>query len=149
MARKKAILTLSVCSSMLPRPLPPLTDLERDALGELSNIAMARAAHSLRQMAGHEVQLSVPTLISFPKKRQHTLLRNQTARNWWRFDKTSMERFRAERFSFFRKQAAWNWYALLSVANYHLRTSAILKTRRSPRRATFFSIVGSRQLPIF
>lgn len=42
--------------------LPPLTDLERDALGELSNIAMARAASSLRQMAGHEVQLSVPSV---------------------------------------------------------------------------------------
>ena len=42
--------------------LPPLTDLERDALGELSNIAMARAASSLRQVAGHEVQLSVPSV---------------------------------------------------------------------------------------
>ena len=38
----------------------PLTDLERDALGELSNIAMARAATSLRQMIQHEVHLSVP-----------------------------------------------------------------------------------------
>ena len=38
----------------------PITDLERDALGELSNVAMARAATSLRQMIGHEVRLSVP-----------------------------------------------------------------------------------------
>jgi len=38
----------------------PLTDLERDALGELSNIAMARAALSLRQMVHAEVVLSVP-----------------------------------------------------------------------------------------
>jgi hypothetical protein len=30
--------------------LTPLTELERDALGEVSNIAMARAANSLRQM---------------------------------------------------------------------------------------------------
>jgi chemotaxis protein CheC len=33
----------------------PLTDLERDALAELSNIAMARASNSLRQMIQHEV----------------------------------------------------------------------------------------------
>jgi chemotaxis protein CheC len=40
----------------------PLTELERDALGELSNIAMARAANSLRQMVKHEVLLSVPSI---------------------------------------------------------------------------------------
>jgi chemotaxis protein CheC len=40
----------------------PLSDLERDALGEISNIAMARAVDSLRQMVGHEVLLSVPTI---------------------------------------------------------------------------------------
>ena len=40
----------------------PLSDLERDALAEISNIAMARAANSLRQMVEHEVLLSVPTI---------------------------------------------------------------------------------------
>lgn len=47
---------------MTPGQLMPLTDLERDALGELSNIAMARAANSLRQMVEHEVRLSVPAV---------------------------------------------------------------------------------------
>jgi chemotaxis protein CheC len=47
------------------RPVPaghfaPLTELERDALAEVSNIAMARAANSLRQMLEHQVLLSVP-----------------------------------------------------------------------------------------
>jgi chemotaxis protein CheC len=42
--------------------LTPLTDLERDALGELSNIAMARAANSLRQMVQYQVMLSVPSV---------------------------------------------------------------------------------------
>jgi chemotaxis protein CheC len=42
--------------------LTPLTELERDALGEISNIAMARAANSLRQMVEHEVLLSVPSV---------------------------------------------------------------------------------------
>jgi chemotaxis protein CheC len=40
----------------------PLSDLERDALAEISNIAMARAAVSLRQMVEHEVKLSVPAV---------------------------------------------------------------------------------------
>ena len=40
----------------------PLTDLERDALAELSNIAMARAANSLRQMIKNEVLLAVPSI---------------------------------------------------------------------------------------
>jgi chemotaxis protein CheC len=40
--------------------LTALTDLERDALGEIANIAMARAANSIRTMVGHQVLLSVP-----------------------------------------------------------------------------------------
>jgi chemotaxis protein CheC len=47
---------------MMSQPTPPLTDLERDALAELSNIAMARAANSLRQMVKHQVLLSVPSV---------------------------------------------------------------------------------------
>jgi chemotaxis protein CheC len=43
-------------------PLIPLTELERDALAELSNIAMARAANSLRQMIQNEVVLAVPSV---------------------------------------------------------------------------------------
>jgi chemotaxis protein CheC len=39
-----------------------LTELERDALGEIANIAMARAAVSLRQMVNHQVLLSVPAV---------------------------------------------------------------------------------------
>jgi chemotaxis protein CheC len=42
--------------------LTALTELERDALGEIANIAMARAANSIRQMVGHQVLLSVPAV---------------------------------------------------------------------------------------
>jgi chemotaxis protein CheC len=48
--------------SMTAGHVIPLTELERDALGEVSNIAMARAANSLRQMIEHEVLLSVPSV---------------------------------------------------------------------------------------
>jgi chemotaxis protein CheC len=47
---------------MTSEPFVPLTELERDALAELSNIAMARAANSLRQMIQNEVLLAVPSV---------------------------------------------------------------------------------------
>jgi chemotaxis protein CheY-P-specific phosphatase CheC len=50
--------TIDVTSSLTP----PLTDIERDALAELSNIAMARAANGLRQMVENQVLLSVPSV---------------------------------------------------------------------------------------
>ena len=49
--------------------IEPLTELERDALAEVSNIAMARAAGSLRQMVGHQVLLSVPQVDIVSKAR--------------------------------------------------------------------------------
>lgn len=49
--------------------IEPLTELERDALAEVSNIAMARAASSLRQMVGHQVLLSVPKVDIVSKAR--------------------------------------------------------------------------------
>jgi chemotaxis protein CheC len=40
-----------------------LTELERDALGEIANrAAMGRAANSIRKMVGHQVLLSVPAV---------------------------------------------------------------------------------------
>lgn len=47
---------------MTSDPFVPLSELERDALAELSNIAMARAANSLRQMIQNEVLLAVPSV---------------------------------------------------------------------------------------
>jgi chemotaxis protein CheC len=39
-----------------------LTEPERDALGEIANMAMGRAANSIRKMVGHQVLLSVPAV---------------------------------------------------------------------------------------
>jgi chemotaxis protein CheC len=41
-------------------PFAPLSELERDAIAELANVAMGRAAASLRKMVGSEIILSVP-----------------------------------------------------------------------------------------
>jgi len=59
---------------MTSAPFPPLTDLERDALSELSNIAMGRASNSLRQMVEHQVLLSVPSVEVLPREEASRLV---------------------------------------------------------------------------
>jgi len=48
--------------AMTSKPIAPLGELERDALTEISNMAMGRAATSLAQMIKHEVLLKVPSI---------------------------------------------------------------------------------------
>jgi chemotaxis protein CheC len=52
----------------------PLTELERDALTELINIGVSRAAASLRKMVGEEVLLSVPSVEVVSHKSAVTLI---------------------------------------------------------------------------
>ena len=63
---------------MTSTTITPLTDLERDALGELSNIAMARAANSLRQMVEYQVMLSVPSVEILSKEAATQLIGKST-----------------------------------------------------------------------
>jgi chemotaxis protein CheC len=63
---------------MASRQLTPLSELEQDALAELSNIAMARAANSLRQMIKHQVELSVPSVEIVSKEAATQLISKPT-----------------------------------------------------------------------
>ena len=58
--------------------LTPLSELEQDALAELSNMAMARAANSLRQMVNHQVELSVPSVEIVSKEAATQLISKRT-----------------------------------------------------------------------
>ena len=58
--------------------LTPLSELEQDALAELSNVAMARAANSLRQMVNHQVELSVPRVEIVSKEAATQLIAKPT-----------------------------------------------------------------------
>jgi chemotaxis protein CheC len=58
--------------------LTPLSELEQDALAELSNMAMARAANSLRQMIKHQVELSVPRVEIVSKEAATRLIAKPT-----------------------------------------------------------------------
>ena len=42
--------------------LTELTEIERDAISEIANMGVSRAAASLRQMVGEQVLLSVPSV---------------------------------------------------------------------------------------
>ena len=53
-----------------------ISEIERDAITELANIAVGRAAASLRQLLGHEVLLSVPRI--------DILSREAAAQNMWK-----------------------------------------------------------------
>jgi len=63
---------------MASRQLTPLSELEQDALAELSNVAMARAANSLRQMIKHQVELSVPSVEIVSKEAAAQLISKPT-----------------------------------------------------------------------
>jgi len=57
----------------------PLTALERDALTELVNIGVSRAAASLRKMVGAEVLLSVPSVEVIGHRRAAALIGEREA----------------------------------------------------------------------
>jgi chemotaxis protein CheC len=63
---------------MASRQFTPLSELEQDALAELSNVAMARAANSLRQMIKHQVELSVPRVEIVSKETATRLIAKPT-----------------------------------------------------------------------
>ena len=54
-----------------------LSELERDALTELVNIGVSRAAASLRKMVGEEVLLSVPSVEVIDQRRAVTLIQER------------------------------------------------------------------------
>jgi chemotaxis protein CheC len=56
------------------RPDVTLSEIERDALTELVNIGVSRAAASLRKMVGGEVLLSVPSVEVIPHATAATLI---------------------------------------------------------------------------
>jgi chemotaxis protein CheC len=58
---------------------PPLNELELDALTELVNIGVSRAATGLREMVGEEVLLSVPNVELVPRQRAVEILRASEA----------------------------------------------------------------------
>jgi chemotaxis protein CheC len=66
---------------MTPAPPNLLTELQIDALTELVNIGVSRAALSLREMIGAQVHLSVPTVSLVTRARAIAILSEREAAN--------------------------------------------------------------------
>jgi chemotaxis protein CheC len=66
---------------MTPAPPNLLTELQIDALTELVNIGVSRAALSLREMIGAQVHLSVPTVSLVTRARAIAILGEREAAN--------------------------------------------------------------------
>src|ERR1700748_1730117 len=66
---------------MTGAPPEMLTELQLDALTELVNIGVSRAATSLREMVGAQVHLSVPTVSLVTRPRAIALLREREMSN--------------------------------------------------------------------
>jgi len=54
-----------------------LTELERDALTEIMNIGVSRAASNLRKMIGDQVHLSVPSIVALSQRRAARVIRER------------------------------------------------------------------------
>lgn len=66
---------------MTTRPTALLSDLQLDALTELVNIGVSRAANSLRAMVGAQVHLSVPTVALVSRSEAIEILSEREAKN--------------------------------------------------------------------
>src|SRR5690606_12215462 len=65
----------------MTRPLADLTELELDALTELVNLGVSRAAKSLAQMVRREVTLTVPRVALLSRDEAVRVLGEREARN--------------------------------------------------------------------
>ena len=57
-----------------------LTEIEQDALAEIANMGVSRAANSLRQMVGEEVLLSVPSVTIVTRQAASKLVERNNAK---------------------------------------------------------------------
>ena len=60
-----------------------LSDIERDALAEIANMGVSRAATSLRQMVGEQVLLSVPAVNIVTARGRREVRRTAATRPSW------------------------------------------------------------------
>jgi CheY-specific phosphatase CheX len=74
----------SIAAAMTIEQVTALTELERDAPGEIANIAMARVATSMRQMVGHQVLLSVPAVELLSRRLPLRSSGHPTTESWLR-----------------------------------------------------------------
>ena len=127
---------------MTSDPFVPLSELERDALRELSNIAMAKAASSLRQMIQNEVLLAVPSVDILTGAAATQLVAKPTIPGWLRCGRTSLACSPDGRSLSFQSEAALSWYGRWSVDSFLWKTSLTWKMKHWLKPAISCSTAG-------
>ena len=74
-----------------------LSDAEKDAVAEIANVGVSRAAASLRHMVGDEVLLSVPEVSIVSRQSAARMVGGEKRTGWWPCASRSKARFRAAR----------------------------------------------------
>ena len=125
-------------TDMTSPPTPPLTDIERDALAELSNIAMARAATSLRQMVENQVLLSVPSVDIVSKEEATRLVANPNNPKLVAVRQDFKGPFSGRALLIFPEANSLELVRVVVGKELPLKISAISKTKRWQKPATSF-----------
>ena len=113
---------------MAAEQVAPLTELERDALAELSNIAMARAATSLRQMVQTEVVLSVPSVQIMAPDEAVEIVARPGNPNLVAVRQDFSGPFSGRALLIFPEATSWNWCAPSSGSSSQSKTWSIWKS---------------------
>jgi chemotaxis protein CheC len=115
-----------------------LTELERDALGEIANIAMARAATSLRQMVEHQVLLSVPAVEILSQEAAAQVVGTADNRSLVAVRQDFNGAFSGRALLIFPETNAWSWCGPSSGGRSRWKISSISKTKRWRKPATSY-----------
>ncbi|WP_260924644.1 chemotaxis protein CheC [Novosphingobium sp. 9] len=93
---------------MIPESIV-LAELERDALTEIVNIGVSRAASSLRKMIGDQVFLSVPSIEVVSQKRAARLISEREVTDLVAVRQDFSGPFSGRALLIFPRRTVWNW----------------------------------------
>ncbi len=115
--------------------LTELTEIERDAISEIANMGVSRAAASLRQMVGEQVLLSVPT-VRIVSRQEAAGLVERGSPKLVAVQQSFEGPFSGRALLIFPQRKAWNSSARLSARSTRWKTSSIWNRRRWRKPAT-------------
>jgi hypothetical protein len=124
-----------------------LDELERDALTELVNIGVSRAAGNLRKMVGEQVLLSVPSVEVVTREGATILIRERESGELVAVRQDFEGVFSGRALLIFPKSNSMALVHAVTAAPCRRKTRPIWKSRRWPRPATWCSTAAWRPWP--
>ena len=134
-------------TSMTTEGIAPLSQVEHDALCELANVAMARAATSMRRMVGRQILLTVPTCeILAPEGALDRVVKPGNS-NLVAVRQDFSGVFSGRALLIFPEIGSLELMRASSADSFGPKTFSILKMRRWQKPVISFSTVGWRRSP--